>query len=309
MAGIADSAQTRCAIIKEATMGMTPSSPAFKIARTSMATLNILRPRAPSDSERRADRMLATTYKRVGGSAARLDMKLCEDDALDIMLEAALCNSWSTNTLKNASTKVPITIENLYEQGATDTFHRGVGLLVNQMSFAGRLDNEIDLVFDLIGMDGSTATAAIASSTYAAASTKKCHTVLSAASISAFGLSSPKLTELSFTLNNNCRPQPVFGSAVPAGIGLGKLRIDGMATIYLEEKAQLDAGLANTEGALSATFGETAGEKYTFSFPNAVITGHEVLDGGNDNDVFLRLNWSAQYDGSATAAIQIDRNV
>lgn len=306
---IADSAQTRTALIKEATAGTTPSTPAFKIVRNSMAQLNVLRPRAPSDSERRSDRMLATTYQRVGGASVRLDSKLCEDDALEILFESLMCGSWATNTLKNAATKVPLTIENLYEQGATDTFHRAVGMHVNSMSFNGRLDQEIELGFELMGMGGSTDTAIITDATYAAASTKKCHTVLSAASVSAFGLSSPKLTEMQFTAQNNVRAQPVWGSATPAGMGIGKFRVDGSVVLYLEAKAQLDAGLANTEGALAATFGETTGEKYTFSFPNAVITGHEVLDGGNDNDVFLRLNWSAQYDGSATSAMSILRNV
>lgn len=310
MAGIADSAQTRVAIIKEVTQGATPATPAFKTMRTNMAQLKIARPRAPADNERRADRMLATTYKKVGGSSVRLDTKFCEDDAFDIALESVMCNAWATDVLKNGSTKVPVTIEETLEQGATDTFLRAVGLLGNSMSFSGRLDQEIEISFEFVGMDGSTDTAIIASATYAAASTKKCHTVLSAASVSAFGLSSPKLVEMQFNLVNNVRPQPAWGSAVPIGIGLGKFRVDGSTLIYLESKAQIDAALANTEGQpMGATFGETAGEKYTFNFPNPVITDYEVVDGGNDNDVFLRLMWSAQYDASATAAISITRNV
>lgn len=306
---IADSAQTRVAIIKEVTQGTTPTTPAFKVVRTAMATLNVLRPRAPSDSERRADRMLATTYQRVGGSTVRLDTKLCEDDALEILFESLMCNSWATDLLKNASTKVPVTIENTYEHGGTDTFHRAVGLLVNSMSFSGRLDSEIDLSFELVGMGGSTDTAIIGSATYTAASTKKCHTVLDAVVVDILSLSSPKITEMQFTVTNNVRPQAAFGSGDPVGIGLGKFRVEGSVTLYLENKAQLDAGLDNAEGEIAVTFGETVDERYTFTFPNAIVTGHEVMDGGNDNDVFLRLNFTAQYDTSDTSAMMIDRNV
>ncbi len=118
-----DSANKQSAVIAEVTMGTTPATPAFKLLRDMRISGSSNRG-ATRSPERRADRAAANYYKNLTSHSRSIEIPFSRDAGTDVLLESLFCSSFSTNTLKNGSTKTPFTLEEKYEGGATDPYRR-----------------------------------------------------------------------------------------------------------------------------------------------------------------------------------------
>lgn len=305
-----DSANKQSAIIAEVTMGTTPATPAFLLLRDSRVSGSPQRS-ASRSPERRSDRMAANMTSGLFTFPKVIETPWVRDAATDVLWESVLCGAWSTNVLKNASTKKPFTLEEKYEGGATDPYRRLAGCLVDSLSIGFRNGEPGTMSFGIRAMAETAATSAIASSTYAAPTPG--YDPSTPADIvvgDLFSVSSPKVMALNMTISNNLRDQHSWGSNSPFGIGLGLFDISGSVSFYFNASADYSTFMTRQSGLdLSLTIGATTNYKDTLLLPNCDVWNPDVDDPGPTGDHMVTLNFLAKYDSGSTSAITLTRLV
>lgn len=308
-----DSANKQTAVIAEVTMGTTPSSPAFKVLRDSSVSGSPQRG-AQRSPERRADRMAANMVSGLASFSKSINLPFTRDSGTDVLLESVLCGAWSTDVLKNASTKKPFTLEEKYEGGSTDPYRRLAGCLADSLRLSIPLaggGQPATLSFGIKALAETVATSAIASSTYTAASPG--YDPVSSIDIAVntlFGISSPKVMSLDMTISNSMRDQYAFASASPFGIGLGAFDVQGSVQLYFTLAAEYSTFLTRQTGlTLDLTLGSVTSNKDQIVMNQVDVWNPDITDPGASGDHMVTLNFMGRYKASDSAAIIWTRNV
>lgn len=305
-----DSANKQSAVIAEVTMGTTPATPAFKLLRDIRVSGSPQRS-ASRSPERRSDRMAASMTSGLFTFPKAIELPFVRDAASDILLTSVLCADWSTNVLKNASTKMPFTLEEKYEGGATDPYRRLAGCLADSLSLSFRNGEPGQMSFSIRAMAETAATSAIASSTYAAPT--PAYDPVTPADItvnSLFGLTTPKVMGLQMQITNSMREQHSWGSNSPFGLGLGLFNVEGSVQIYFQQSADYSVFMTRqTALTLDLTIGSVANYKDQIVCGNCDVWNPDVDDPGATGDHMVTLNFLARYYASDTAAIKWTRLV
>lgn len=305
-----DSANKQTAVIAETTVGTTPSTPAFLLLR------DIRVGGAPQRSstrspERRSDRQAGYMVTGLNSYPKTIEMPWHRDAGLDVLWESAFGAAWATNTLKVGSTQKTFTLEEKYEGGATDPYRRLTGAQVDSVSIDFQLGQPGQLSFGLRALAEATATAAIASSTYAAPSPG--YDPVSSVGITVttlFGITSPKVVAFQATLTNNLRDQYKFGSADPHGIGFGLFDLSGQVQFYLSQLSDYSTFATRQTGAvIDLTIGTQANYKDQLVCSEVDVWNPDVSDPGATGDHLVTLNFMARYDASDASAVKLLRNV
>jgi hypothetical protein len=302
-----DGSLKQVSIVAETVQGTINASPAWKVLRDASAEGLNDKPFGESP-ERRADRRLSSTHKGLDQLGMRITMPFAYDDGLELLLQSLLNSAWSADVIKDASTLVPLTVEERYEGGATDPYVWSAGMVVDAMELQLSNGQPGSISFDLIGMTETTGTAAKSMATYAAPSQNEIITPADVTVGTFFGLT-PKFMQGTLRVANNVRRQYAWGSPAAFGTGLGRFRSGNDFGFYWESLAQYTTLLPGTTGALSMTAGILTTKKYTFEIPNGKISRPRRSDPGNDGDVMLSCHVDAMYDNSAACAFKITRAV
>jgi hypothetical protein len=308
-----DSANKQTAIIAEVTMGTTPATPAFKLLRDSSVSGSPQRG-AQRSPERRADRMASSMVSGLATYPKSINLPWARDAGTDLLLEAVFCAGFSTDVLKNASVKKSFTLEEKYEGGSTDPYRRLAGCLCDSLRASIPLaggGQPGTLTFGIKALAETTATAAIASSTYTAPSPGE--DPISSIDVvvnDLFGITSPKLMSFDMTISNAIRDQHAFGSAQPFGLGLGAFDVQGSVQIYFTLLAEYSTFVTRQTGlSLDLTIGSSTGDKDQIQLGTVDVWNPDITDPGPSGDHMVTLNFMGRYDASDTAAIVWTRNV
>lgn len=300
-----DTSQTRLAYIPEVTYGVTPATPAFKNLRFTGENFKI-GSQYVSSNEIRADRSVADSTLVAREAAGGFGFELSYG-SFDDMLEALLQGTWATNVLKNGTTLKSFTFEKTMK-GITDQYHRYTGQVISAMQLAIKAREMVTGTFTTMGKAGTTAQAIIASATYAAVNTNPViNAANNVAGLGITGITAPKVMELNLSIDNNMRQQPVIGDLFSKGVGAGRCNVSGDMTLYFETQEAYDLYLADTYTDLTFTLGGLSTLKYVFVLPKIKLTDGEVINGGNDQDVMLKVPFTAVYGTSDAASIKITR--
>jgi hypothetical protein len=304
-----DSANKQTAVIAEVTQGTTPATPAFKLLRDIRVSGSPDRP-ATRSPERRSDRMAANMTSGLFTFPKSIELPWTRDAGTDLLWESVMCNAWSTNVLKNASTTKAFTLEEKYEGGTTDPYRRLAGCMADTATISFRTGQPGTITFGLQAMAETTATATIASATYAAPTPGlDPSTPADIVVTDCFSVASAKLVSLDMTITNNLRPQHSFGSNSPFGIGMGLFDVTGRVQIYFSQSTDYSTFMTRQTGLdLSLLIGNTAAQKDALLLPYCDVWNPDVDDPGATGDHLVTLNFMARYDSSTAAAIQITRN-
>jgi hypothetical protein len=303
---IAETSQTRLAIIKESSYGVTPSTPSFRNLRYTGDSLKHNRGNVTSN-EIRPDRNVSDLIQVSGGASGGFNFELSYG-AFDDLIEAALCGTWTADKVKNGVAKSSFTLEKTYEQGSTDTYIGYTGMVVDGMSLSISSQNIVTGSFTFMGKGGYVDDGIISGATYAESADNDVMSAgLNFSSLAITGAGSPKLTALTLEINNNARIQPVVGSIDSVGVGLGRCVVTGTATIYFEDKDAYELFLAGTASDLTFTLGGSADLQYIFTIPRLKFSDGDVPVAGNDQDITLTLPFQGLYDGTLEATIEIER--
>lgn len=305
-----DSANKQSAIVAEVTQGTTPASPGFKLLRDIRVSGSPSRP-ATRSPERRADRMAANMTDGLATFPKVIETPWVRDAATDILWESLLCGAFSTDVLKNGSTKKFFTLEEKYEGGSTDPYRRLAGCQVDSLSIGFRNGEPGTMSWQIRALAETVATTAIASSTYAAPTPGyDPSTPADIAVGNLFSVSSPKVMGMNMTISNNLREQHSWGSNSPFGIGLGLFDVSLSVQLYFGAAADYSTFLTRQSAlALQLTIGATTNFKDQIDLGNCDVWNPDVDDPGATGDHMLTLNAMARYYASDTAAIKLTRLV
>jgi hypothetical protein len=229
--------------------------------------------------------------------------------AHDDFLEALLMGSWTGDVLKNGVMRRSFTIEETRELGATDSFSRFTGAMVNRGEFTVNARAKAMCTFNLMARKEGLAEAIIAGATYAAANAEPMMSAVSVASLSIAGVASPKIRNLSFTVNNNLRTRPVVGDVYSEEFGVGRCDVTGSFDAYFASNALYEKVLAHGGGELSFKIGATANKKYGVLLPKLIFLDGNIPQGDNADDVMVTVPFRAVFDPTAACSIQITRAV
>ena len=305
-----DSATKQTAIIAETTQGTTPATPAFKVLRDTRVSGAPQRADVRSP-ERRSDRMAYAMVRGLASFPKTIELAWARDTGTDILWESALCNAFSTNVLKNGATIKAFTVEEKYEGGATDPFRRLAGCVVDQVDISLQNGQAGQLNFGIRALAETTATTAIASSTYAAPTPG--YDPVTPADIvvnNLFGITTPKVVSLAMRIENNVREQYSWGSASPFGTGLGLFNVSGSIQLYFSQLTDYSTFVTRATGqTLDLTIGSVASNKDQIVCGACDVWNPDVNDPGATGDHLVTLNFLAKYFATDTAAIKLTRNV
>jgi hypothetical protein len=308
---IADASRTTLASVAEVTAGTTPSTPTMQKMRfTGGSGLQVVQDFVTSN-EIRPDRNIPDRV-RVGRRTEASYNFEASYGTYDEWLESLLQSSWSTNTIANGVTSKFFTLEEIFQTdtgSATDQYKRAPGMQVNTMTLAIQANQIVTGSFGLIGFGVPTLSQApVSGATY---NDPNDNPVLSASndfgSLTATGLTSPKVQSINLSITNNLRSQPVVGSIDGVGIGSGRFDVTGDITMYFENDEAYDLFLANTYTDLTFRIGGASTLKYVFTLPKIKFTEASLAAAGNDTDVPLTLQFGAVYDSSEGHALEIVR--
>lgn len=304
-----DAANKQSAVVAETVIGTTPATPAFLLLRDIRVSGTPNRP-ANRSPERRADRFAASMTKGLNSYPKSIELAYCRDAANDVLWQSAFGAAFSTNTLKAGSTQQTFTLEEKYS-AATAPYRRLTGVQVDSVAIGWTLGQPGSLVFNCKGLAETTATTAIASSTYAAPSPGD--DPITPADITVnnlFGISSPQIVALNATLSNNLRDRYKFSSADPASEGFGIFEFSGTVQFYFSQLTDYSTFATRQTGAtLDLTFGAVANHKDELVAGNCDVWNPDVSDPGQSGDHLVTLNFMARYFASDTTALKLLRNV
>jgi hypothetical protein len=301
-----DSSQTRLAFIAESTYGTTPTSPVFTIQRY---TSENLKPGIQNvvSNEIRADRNVSDLVQVGFDAGGEVNFELSYG-SFDAWLESLLFSTWSTNVLKNGSTQKSFTLEKTFEAGATDQYHRFVGAVANTMQLSVQAGQIVTGNFGFLAKQATSAQAIISGATYTAANTNPVINPQAAfGNLAMTGVTSPEILALNMNVTNNLRQQPVIGQTASRGIGTGRFEVTGDVTAYFANAELYELYLAGTATDLAFRLGGASSLKYLFELGNIKFEEAEVVAGGNDQDVVVKMSYRGLYDASDAATLKITR--
>lgn len=296
--------ETQIAFVEESTWGTTPASPSWQKMRVTGESLNLSKENIVSN-ELRADASVADLIQVAERATGDLNFEMSFGADFNTLLEHALRGSYSTNTLKAGTEKKSVSIEKLFETGATDHYLRFTGCRVGSFNLNQQARQIVTGSLSLLGQGGSVATAALSGATYDDANSNDVMAAQDTASITVGGVSSTiYYTEMSLALNNNLREQPAIGNSNMVGIAYGRREITGRLVAYFEDDDLYEEFIAGN--ASSLTYQITDGtNSYTVTVPNLKYSTGRVVAGGNNQDVLQEFDFQALYDVSEATDLKI----
>lgn len=297
--------------VAESTIGVTPATPALKTIRYTGETLNhtIDNVKSAEITPSRTDADLVQTAASASG-AINIELSY---GSFDDFIEAAFCGAWSTNVLKNGSTRRSFTIQKHYQDMAVPQFHNYRGSCVEGWNIKMEIGKIVEGSFDIMsfGLDPATgvATSQIAGATFPAASTTTpMNAVTNFQNFTIGGVTySGCISSMSLQLKNNIRARQCLGSITPKDMKLGTLEITGDVEFYFNEGSNFGAFVAGTEFDLAFGLEDNAGNQYNFVLPRVKYESGEAPASGKNSDVMFSGKIRALYDAGDAMVMSITR--
>ena len=311
MAKTGTGARHSMAYIPEVTYGTTPATPTFDNIRHLSTTLGVSKTTFES-GELRDDRQIA--HFRHGNKSVSGDIGIeLSYTSFDDFLEAVLGGTWATDTpsagidqLQVGTTRRSFTVERKFANLDTPEWHRFTGVEMNALNLSVAPDAIISGSFSTIAQDGSIGTAAIAGSSYNAATTTEPFGSFSG-TITEGGSAIGVVISLELTLENGLNPLFVVGSNVTQEPVIGKSRVTGTVGVYFQNSDLLNKFIDETASSLVFTLVDPAGNEYDFTLPNIKYTGGQP-DVSGEGEITISMPFTALYDSTEGSNLTIERN-
>lgn len=305
--------EMRLAYIAETAWGTTPATPAFTKLRNTGESFKVVRNKGKS-TELDPSRNVKDMVTQSGGASGGFNFELSYG-TYDNLLESLFHAAWANNVLKNGRTPKSFTFEKGFYKGQTSgadvySFFRYLGMEVNSMSLAISANAFITGSFDFLGKGGSVSDTIITGATYLDGTTAK---IMSAShdvgTITLGSLTSPQITAVNLTVNNNLAGAGVVGSVDYAQIRPGKCDVSGDCSVYFEDESLYEAYLNDDSAAITLNLGSTTLQKYTLTLPKVIFSDGDVAASGENSYIIAKMPFTAIYDATEACTIKLTRAV
>lgn len=304
-------------IVEEATPGVTPPTPAWKLVPVTSSNLTINASNQPSNLLN-PNRSLADTFLTNLESSGDLPIELGHTDSVKLLIESALASAFS-DPLAGPPTPpsgAPGVADEYADVGITKkTFTAEVrypdpdnpgnylytwyaGLSVNTWTVEADPDNPVTSTFNLLGAQATTGTTEVVGSTYNNLDGYEVYRGPDFITLD-FGVigvgTLPCLNGLTLTHDNQLRPQRCLGSLYNKDILLGQMNPSGSGSHYFGGFEFLAALIAQTEFKLTVEL-KTANDQYmAIEYFRNKVTANVVANSGTNTDVMDELEWQSLY--------------
>lgn len=298
---IASGSRHSMAIVPETVFGTTPATPTFAPLRHTGTTLALTKEAVQSE-ELRSDRQISDY--RGGNSSVAGDISAeLSFGSFDDLLEAALCGTWTLDTLKAGTTRRSFTIERNFAD--IGEYHRYEGCSINTLSLSVAPNAVVTASFGVMGSGYSIGTSILSGATYDAATTTSPFDSFTG-TITEGGAPIAVVTSLELSLENGMESRFVVGSRKTLEPSIGRSNVSGTLTVYFESKTMLEKFINESDSSLEFSLVDLAGNSYVFTLPRIRYTGGQP-DVSGEGSITLAMPFQALLDSVSGTNIQIDR--
>lgn len=303
---MADSSQTRHAIVNEVTAGVTPATPVWKELRLTGGGMSERSEYVTSD-QIRPDRNVAdsTLVSRDVDGEFLFEFSY---GSFDDLLAYFLCSSWVDDEIVNGVDHKTFSYERTDKFDSTYDYERFTGCMANNLNLSIRARDKITGSFSVIGEKMTVGTGIVAGATYTAPLDTP---IFSASndfgSLLIDGVSAGSVESIELNGVNNINVRPVVGDLHTKGLRKGRFEFSGTMNVYFTSAELRDLQRANGYSDLAMTFGSGADNKYDLLLPKVRLTGFEKTRPGNNEDIMLQLGFTAIYDPDTVGSVQFIR--
>lgn len=292
-------------MIPEVTYGVTPATPKWTPVRNTGVTLALTKESLQSE-EIRDDRQIADFRlgaRQVGGD---INFELSYG-SFDVLLEAALGGTWTSNVLKSGTQRRSFSMERFFGDisSANKPFHRFTGVEINTLALAINANAMITGSFSVIGKGMTTDTAIVTGATYDPPTTTAPLDSFTG-TLTESGTQIAVVTEIALSLENTLDVRFVVGSKETILPSIGRSNCTGNITAYFEDSRLLDKFLNETNSSLEFTLPDAEGNSYKFTVPRLKYTGGQP-DVSGEGPITLNMPFQATLDPTAGTNIQVTR--
>lgn len=308
----------RLGIVREATPGVTPATPAFQLLRVTSESL-AYQPETQLSNELNPARQVTDVIVTGGQSGGDIAFEVSSNPGFELLLEGVLASLWSTDKLIVGNLLLTHTLEkrftidpNAPAPGDQYEYERAVRTLIDSMSLTFTPGGPATGTATILGGAFSRDDAEIAGATYVDPGRRPVMVGAGVLPIT-FTIEGTDytgwcLSNLVVNFRNNGRAISCLGQDSANEMVLGRFECDITADIYLraDARAVMDAFLNKTEIAVAFTVKDTPDDTYAFNFPRVRVQGATVVASGTNQDVVISATMQALVTTLGTAPATYD---
>lgn len=298
----------RLAVVREATPGVTPATPAFQLLRATSESLSYS-PETQLSNELNPDRQVTDVIVTGGQSGGDVAFELSSNPGFELLLEGCLANLWTDNQLWVGTTLLTHTLEKRFTVDETDIdplaryeISRFVRSLVDAMTLTFTTGGPATGNATLLGGAMARADSDLAGSTYLTAG--KLPVMVGAGvlpvtfTIGAVAYEAWCVSNLVINLRNNGRAIACLGQDAANEVVLGRFECEITASIYLAKNTRevMNAFIDREEIEFAVTVTDPLGNSYLFEFSRVRISAATEVASGTNQDVILAVTMQALVD-------------
>lgn len=211
--------------------------------------------------------------------------------------------SLNASTAKIGTTKKSYTIERQYSDLVTPEYSLYTGMRVNRWGLRLNAQAIFEHTFDFLGKLQSTLTTSGAGSPAAVWSTPILQAVdhFKMQMLGSFGpVTTVRISEISFDLNNNLRTEPELGVLGSTDIGVSTPTLNGTVRGYMQNADLIRLAEAGTRSKLAFRIDDGTRARI-LAFPSVLFGTPEAFATGNDASVSFSLPFSCEADSLGVA--------
>lgn len=289
------------AYVEETSFGVTPATPTMQELYTTGMNLNMSAQTLQSEivNENRQLMYLRRGTFQTGGD---IPFELIYGH-YDDLLEAVMGGTWTTDVLKCGNTFRSFTIEDRFTDIGQYRVYIGEVMDTFSLSVApGDSGSIVTGSFGTMGKKMTVNSTELATPTAAGTNVPfdTCDGV-----IKVDGAAVQVFNSLDISFANNYAANYVIGDCSVASLTPGMIEVTGTLGAYLEDSAQVDRFLNETDTALEIVFTGLDGHKLSFELPSVKFTGADVDT--NQQALNQSIPFTATYDATDDSTLVITR--
>ena len=182
------------------------------------------------------------------------------------------------------------------------------GMRVSEMSLATQSQQIVTGVFQFMGERGFVASTTVASAVVASAA----QSIPMTAAVNVTDVIENghgvgiAVQGMDVSLNNNMRARPQVGAKASAEHGDGGVDVTGNLNVYFENISHFDKFIEHTKTDLAVKFKDSDGNYIVVSMPAVYFSTGNPAASGQDDDVFLSMDYTAIKDATKGYTIRMD---
>lgn len=248
----------------------------------------------------------AATYVRRGNSFSTGNLEaVLRPDVLDDILAVALHGEWTTNVLKQGTTRSSLTFEQGFPDFTTDMYRSFSGVVADSIEFSLTTDELARVTITLRGASDTAIGSTPLDATPTAVVAKNGYYHVGG-SFNEGGSPIAYFSTLNFTLTNNQEGVSALGTDGYRHITPGTATLTGTATALFESETLYNKFKNDTASSISFTLTEGS-ESHTFLIPKIKYTGAPIQV-NTDQGLLVELEFEAFLEATENTLLKITRS-